>query len=65
MTREQAIEIAKARHNDRCRAYWQFWTHGGQEPNDLTFGFRHGWIDIEGHAIGSHDYAPGPTYNVD
>jgi hypothetical protein len=65
LDRAAAVEIAKSRHADRCRAWWHFWTHGGREPNDLDFGFHHGWFDIAGHSIGAHEYAPGPTYNVD
>ncbi len=65
MTRTQAIETAAARHDDRCRAFWNFWTNGGTEPQDEDFGFHHGWFQISGFSIGSHEYAPGPTYNVD
>jgi len=65
MNRSDAIKIATDNHNARCRAWWNFWTHGGKEPNDMDFGFRHGWTDIGGFSIGAHDYAPGPTYNVD
>jgi hypothetical protein len=65
MTRSEAIEIAKDQHNKRCRAWHYFWMHGGKEPNDLDFGFHHGWTDIAGHSIGAHEYAPGPTYNYD
>jgi hypothetical protein len=65
MDRQQAIEIAVARHNERCRAWWLFWTQGGIEPNDLDYGFHHGWFDLEGHGIGPHEYAPGPTYDAE
>jgi hypothetical protein len=65
MTHAERVEIAKARHADRCKAFWGFWTNGGQEPNDADFGFHHGWYQIDGENIGSHDYAPGPTYNID
>jgi hypothetical protein len=65
MTRNQAIEIAIARHNDRCHAFWQFWMDRGQEPKDEDFGFHHGWFQVGGFNIGGHEYAPGPTYNQD
>jgi hypothetical protein len=65
MTRNQVIEMARAFHDARCRAWHRFWMNGGVEPDDHDWGFHHGWFSMAGHNIGAHEYAPGPTYNVD
>ncbi len=63
MTHSKAVQIAIELHNARCNAFWSFWLNGGIEPKDEDFAFKHGWYEIEGHRIGAHDYAPGPTYS--
>jgi hypothetical protein len=65
MTREFAINLAIAQHKDRCKAWHKYWMNGGQEPRDENWGFHHGWFQIADYSIGAHEYAPGPTYNVD
>jgi hypothetical protein len=63
MTKIEAIAIAKIRHQEICK----YWSQGGDDYNVQSerWGYKHGWFQVGQFNIGSHDYAPGPTYNID
>jgi hypothetical protein len=63
---EQAVAMAKAYFKAVCRAEMDYWMDRSKiEPKREDYGFKHGWFQWNGHSIGAHEYAPGPTYNVD
>ena len=56
--------IAAYRFTMLDRAAWDFWMGRGPEPKESDYGFRHGWISIDGQSY-SRPSVLGPqlTYN--
>ena len=53
MTRAEATQVAIARFHEMNRALFAFWSGKGPEVDEASFGYRHGWFNIEGHSIGA------------
>jgi hypothetical protein len=60
MTRNQALAIATAQFNQMNLAHINHDFKGGPAVNEASFGYRHGWVSVEGFSFGT-DEMVGPN----
>jgi len=58
-TKMTNLEIAIAQFADLNRAMVAFWKGEAAEPVDADYGYKHGWVTVNGESFSSRVLHPG------